>query len=326
MTQSAETAIVKFDGGAPLQHSVNLWNFRLSDPAWLHVHRTLNQAWPGSASPQERDHKTQQLVAQAVLAIDNSERPDMIRSCCLSSIFDTLIAAASMDLSVQKALGESYFLPFKGICTLMVGYRGFIKLLVNTGYVTSVESVLVYEGEPFDYNRDESGPHWFHKPDLRNQGHADRVIACYAVGYTRGGQPIFELMNAEELAKVRAASAGVKAGRPSPAYQFWATEMMRKAPIRRLQKYVPKTADNLGYQLLARAVEHDNHGFDLKGYAEQQKAFTDRKASEKALAWTQTAAKPAEPIIAKPQPMSSPDAAPPADWKPTEPVSDNEDS
>ena len=78
----------------------------------------------------------------------------------------------------------------------------------------------------------------------------------------------------------------VQSGKQTP-YDWWRTEMMRKAPIRRLQKFVPKTADNLGYEILAKAVEHDNRAYDLDGYAEQHAAFLEAKQVEKDRQWAE---------------------------------------
>jgi len=321
------TELATIDPGAPLQHASALRSVIESKEA-SGYRRVLNHAWPGDLDPQRRDHQTQRLIEQAQIAIATSERPDAILKCCFASVIDTLHVAASLNLSVQKSLGEAYFVPFAGVLTLMVGYRGFIKLLVNTGYVTQVASVLVYEGEPFAYRRDEHGPHWEHSPDLRLQGQADKVVGCYAVGYTRGGPPLFEVMNADELGKVKACSASVRKGIAGP-YTAWPTEMMRKAPIRRLQKYIPKTADNQAYELLAKAAEHDNQLYDLRGYEQAQKAFMDARATEKSLAWAKRADSPAGKVVAKALPISSPDAQPPADLKnqrfpddPPEPGSD----
>ena len=44
----------------------------------------------------------------------------------------------------------------------------------------------------------------------------------------------------------------------------WKTEMYRKAPIRRIQKKIPKTGDNLAGELLLHAIEHDNSQFVLE--------------------------------------------------------------
>jgi recombinational DNA repair protein RecT len=176
-------------------------------------------------------------------------------------VLDSLVACATLDLSLVKALGEAYLVPFKNVCTLMIGYKGFIKLIVNTGFVTHIESVLVYQGEMFKFWRDEKGPHWNHEPDITQQGDPEKVLACYAAGYTRDGKPMFEVMNIDELEHVRRTSKMADAAGP---YQSWRTEMYRKAPIRRLQKWLPKTGDNLGFQILTKALEVDNQMFDLE--------------------------------------------------------------
>lgn len=225
---------------------------------------SLNDAWPGDLDPQRRQNKTNQLIGQAIISIAGSPARDKLTQSMVLSFVDSLVACASMDLSLNKALGEAYLVPFAGVCTLMVGYRGFIKLIVNTGFVTHIESVMVYEREEFTWTRDETGPHWIHNPDLKLQGQDEKVAGCYCVGYREKGPPIFEPMNLAQLIKVMKSSAAVKSGAKTP-YDWWRTEMYRKAPIRRMQKWIPKTGENKAYELLALAIEHDNKMFDLKG-------------------------------------------------------------
>jgi len=253
---------------------------------------SMDQAWPGELEPNQRRNKSLQLLKQAAITIETSPAKDKLQKCLATSVIDSLVAAAGMDISLNKALGEAYLVPYQFACTLQVGYRGFIKLIVNTGFVTHVESVVVYEGEAFEFHRDENGPHWQHTPDVRLQGQDDKIVGCYAVGYTRGAAPIFEFMNADELKKVQGASAAAKKGK-SP-YDFWATEMRRKAPIRRMAKYIPKTADNLGFQVLTTAVEHDNREFNMEGYAQEAEQFHKGIADQKRKDWNQrTGAEPA---------------------------------
>jgi phage RecT family recombinase len=314
----SENQIAIYEPGRPLGHPKNLHLIRGDTPEAKMQLATMTRAWPGDLDPQRRMNKTLQLLEQAAVSIATSERPDSITNCCQVSILDSLTVCASLDLSIQKAMGECYLVPFAGICTAMIGYRGFIKLLVNTGFVSHIESVLVYEGETFEYNRDENGAHWRHLPDIRKQGHDELVVACYAAGYPThpGASPLFELLNKEELEKVKRSSAAVRSGKKGP-YDFWATEMMRKAPIRRLQKYMPKTADNLGYEILAHAVEHDNKAFDLAGYAEAQGAFQDQQRERKQLAWAKSSEapaqtpKPATPDAPAAEPVQAATPAPP---------------
>ncbi len=284
-----ETAIV-LKAGQPLGTASNLAHVRNMEGTL----ESLDNAWPGDLPPNRKRNRTLQLLRQAVITINTSPAADSLRRCVSDSVLDSLVATASMDLSLNRAFGEAYLVPFKNVCTLMPGYRGLIKLIVNTGFVTHVESVLVYEGEEFDPWRDETGPHWKHVPNPATQGQADKVIGCYAVGYTRVGTPIFEYMNAAELEKVKQSSAAVRKKADTP-YNFWPTEMMRKAPIRRLQKYLPKMADNKAYDLLAKAVEHDNKTFDIDKYQETARQFAAETAEAKQKDWAERMAETDEP-------------------------------
>ena len=255
---------------------------------------SLDNAWPGDLTPDQKRNRSKKLIRQGVVTISQSPAAATILKCGEDSILDCFVDAASMDLNLSKAFGEAYLVPFVGACTLMPGYRGLIKLIVNTGFVPHVESVLHYAGEEFTFTRDEQGPHWHHVPDFQLQGQGAKVVGCYAVGYTRVGTPIFEYMNAAELEKVKQSSAAVRKKADTP-YNFWPTEMMRKAPIRRLQKYLPKMADNKAYDLLAKAVEHDNKTFDIDKYQETARQFAAETAEAKQKDWAERMAETDEP-------------------------------
>ena len=221
----------------------------------------MGRFFPGTElTPQERRTKAEKLICEAVIHVENSKAKEKIEGCLASTVIESIQACGSLDLSLNTALGEAYLIPFKYTCTLMPGYRGFIRLIANTGAVSNIESILVYEGEKFDWSRDERGAKWVHEPDLHLQGNDSKVVGCYAVGYPTqaGAPPWFEVMNKEQLEKIRKASKA----KDSPAYKFWLTEMYRKAPIRRLRKFVPRT-DGQAWDLLTKAEELDNRDFGV---------------------------------------------------------------
>lgn len=270
------TAIEIYDPGQPLMYPRNV-DLILKGKTPL---AALNRAWPGKdLDPNLRFHRTKNFLEQARAHIALSPAKDAISSCVMLSVVDSLVACAGMDLSLNRAYGEAYLVPFGHVCTLMVGYKGFVKLIVNTGFVTHLESVLVYEGEPFTWKRTQDGPEFLHQPDLALQGQGDKVVACYALGYTHEGPPIFEVMNREQLEKIRRSSKAVQSGKKSP-YDWWLTEMYRKAPIRRIQKWLPKTGDTAAVELLARALEHDNKMHDLKAHGKYLEAGEDYRKAE----------------------------------------------
>ncbi len=274
----SKNAIRVFRSGAPLQQAVNCGLILQVDS----IRGAIDGAWPGDSklTVDERADKTRKLIGQAKIAIENSDRPAALLECTGPSILDTLTSCASLDLSLTKALGEAFLVPFAKTCTLMIGYKGFIKLIINTGFVTHIECVLIYEGEKFKLTRDENGPHWKHDQSLVLQGQVDKIVGAYAVGYTRTGASIIEVMSRDELDKVRKTSKMADAG----AYRAWLDQMFRKAPIRRLSKWLPKTGEDLATQILAEALKVDNQMFDVERqqkYASVESEWKQQRQSEK---------------------------------------------
>ena len=61
----------------------------------------------------------------------------------------------------------------------MVGYKGFIKLIIETGRVRHLETVVVYQGDDFKFWRDEKGPHLEHVPNPESQGDEKKLRLVY---------------------------------------------------------------------------------------------------------------------------------------------------
>jgi len=214
------TEIVKFNGGMTLGDVSYL-------PALFreeHPLNVLSGAWPGDVDPQKRRDRSIALLNEAAVHIANSEAAQQLCRCSQASILDALMSCARLDFSLLKALGHAYLIPFKGVCTLMPGYKGFIKLICETGRVTHIETVCVYEGDEFTTWRDEAGPHWKHVQNFESQGNWEMLRLVYVVANLPSGPPMFEAMNKAEIEKVRAQSAAVKFGKKGP-WDYWPTEM-----------------------------------------------------------------------------------------------------
>jgi recombination protein RecT len=94
-------------------------------------------------------------------------------------------AAASMDLPVNPNLGLAYIVPYKGMATLQVGYKGFIQLAQRSGQYRTINATDVREGEVSHIDRlsGEMDFNWI-------QNDAER-IKKKVVGYVA----YFELLN-----------------------------------------------------------------------------------------------------------------------------------
>lgn len=86
------------------------------------------------------------------------ERNDVIFTCGKRSIMEAILNVAALGLNPAKSFEEVHIYPFgkKGsvekIAQVVIGYRGFIALGINTGIVKDVYAQVVYEGDAFEHN------------------------------------------------------------------------------------------------------------------------------------------------------------------------------
>lgn len=126
--------------------------------------------------------------------------------------------------------------------TLIIMYQGHLDVIYRTGLISSAGCQVVYEGEDDpQYLRYSIGDDPFveFNPPI-NRDDSKPIIAAFATAKAVDGIGKWvEVMGQKELEKVRAAG---KAGDKSPG-KHWPSEMARKAPLRRMMKFLPKHPD-----------------------------------------------------------------------------------
>jgi len=173
-----------------------------------------------------------------------------IRKCSTASIFQSVLKATQLGLDPSGSMGQAYLVPFKGECTLIVGYQGMITLARRSGDIVSIDAQVVHENDEFIY---ELGlePKLLHRPMMAGPDARGAVICAYAVARLVGGGYQFEVMPYSDLEAARLSSqTGKRGGGPWGDHY---REMCRKTVIRRLFKYLPKSTT------LIRAMEMDDH-------------------------------------------------------------------
>src|ERR1035437_9128986 len=55
-----------------------------------------------------------------------------LKSCEPNSIIASAMTAATLDLPIEKNLGFAHLVPYKGVCTFQMGYKGFVQLALRT--------------------------------------------------------------------------------------------------------------------------------------------------------------------------------------------------
>jgi recombination protein RecT len=186
------------------------------------------------------------------IALSTTSKDAKLLACAPKSLFRCVVEAASLGLEPGGALGEAYLVPFKGDATLVIGYRGLIKLARQSGEIKSIRARVVYADDTFqvEYGLRETITH---VPALGADERKDEdIVAVYAIAEYNDGDPQFEVMTKGQVDAIRKRSASASSGP-------WVTdyaEMAKKTVIRRLSKVLPLSAEKSeGFH---KAIAHEN--------------------------------------------------------------------
>lgn len=160
-------------------------------------------------------------------------------------------------------------LSFKKVAQLVIMYEGFLEVIYKAGQINKVHCQVVYKGEEqfLEYDLGDD-PFVQFKPPL-DRDDSQPIVAAYAVATSADGGKWVELMGAKELRKVAAINKA--ANGPGKA---WPGEMARKAPLRRLIKYLPKTPQ------LVELLEVDDTSYLSPDEAREERRADPRRISD----------------------------------------------
>lgn len=159
--------------------------------------------------------------------------------CSRTSIMQAVMLAAQLGLDCGGALGEAYLIPFKGVCTLIIGYRGMISLARRSGEIKSICAVPVWNTDKFLFERSLETDKLEHKPDMNAVATAENLLGVYVLARFVDGGYHFEWMNKAQINAIRSRSRSSNSGP-------WVTdyiEMAKKTVIRRAFKYLPMSIE-----------------------------------------------------------------------------------
>ena len=81
----------------------------------------------------------------SVTSLVNSNKA--FENCNPYSVFDACLAAASMNLPVNKDLGQAWIIPYGNKAQLQIGWKGYIQLAQRSGLFKTINTTDVREGE-----------------------------------------------------------------------------------------------------------------------------------------------------------------------------------
>ena len=197
------------------------------------------------------DRSVDEMLKMAVIAVTDSPK---VLECSPISIYRSFMQTCQMGLSLSPVLNEAHLIPYGGTCTLQVGYRGWIKLVKESGEVQDIRAVAVYENDEFCVTHGL-------KPDIKHtmaSGPRGVPSHVYAVADFKNGYQRFEVVPWSDIEKAKQLSK--RGGKVNPAWAMWEEEMGKKVAIKRLVKTL-----TLGANVArAAAIEHNaNEGLFL---------------------------------------------------------------
>ncbi len=191
------------------------------------------------------------------------QRSPSVSMCTPSSIVMASFDAAKLGLEINSVLGEAYLVPFRKNkktgescqeAQLIVGYRGYTTLALQSPRVLSVRSAVVLEGDDFTHEegtdqRIHHVPKWREHVDVKE---GKDVTHAYAIAkLCAPGTPATDLVLAvlvrAELEYVRTKAQG--ASRNDSPWNQYRPRMYEKSAIRRMSSKLP-LSDGMRHALL----------------------------------------------------------------------------
>lgn len=194
----------------------------------------------GAALPKSKGLTADKFIKLALMAA--TKQPKLL-ACEMSSVFSCLMQCAELGLEPSGTLGAAYLVPFEDkkkartICTLIIGYKGYIDLARRSGVLKQIEAHVVHAKDVFDL-RFGLEPKLDHVPYLEaGDPGAPRLVYCVAT--LADGAKHLEVMTWAEVMRIKARS---KTSGNGP----WVTDeeaMAKKTVARQTLKWVPMSSE-----------------------------------------------------------------------------------
>lgn len=174
------------------------------------------------------------VVRQSDIEARKAHRPESsLANCTPESFAGALLTAAALGLE-PGVNQEAYLVPYKGECTLIVGYQGYAKLFWQHPLAKHLDAHAVHQNDQFDYAYGIA-QYLRHKPARGERG---PITDYYAVAELSTGASAFVVLSVAEVKLLRGGKVGPSGKIPDP--QHW---MERKTALRQLVKLLPKSAN-----------------------------------------------------------------------------------
>ena len=162
------------------------------------------------------------------------------------SVLNCMFNAVKLGLSPDPIFGYIYFVPYKGVLTYQVGYKGMVRLSLNTGAITSVRTGIVYKKDTWHYHEDEYGQHYMHEPNFyQRPGTDNQELLVYSIFTSSTGKHDIHVMPSYHVDEIKKMVLARTPHSPwsNPVFE---PEMRKKTCLRRHWKMQPMSVEIAG--------------------------------------------------------------------------------
>jgi recombination protein RecT len=160
------------------------------------------------------------------------QKTPKLMNCSPDSVRAAAITCAQM--GVEPNGRDAHLIPYGNACTLIVDYKGLVRLALQSGEISNIHSDVVCDNDTFKYNK---GRIESHEIDYRKP--RGNVYAVYALANFKDGTEKAEVMHLDEVESIRKRSRASGSG----PWQTDYNEMAKKTALRRLSKWLPLSPD-----------------------------------------------------------------------------------
>jgi recombination protein RecT len=86
------------------------------------------------------------------VVINAAVKNPKLLECDKYSFFLAVMQAAQLGLEPDGLLGQAYLIPYNTNVQLQIGYRGYITLAMQSGYISFISAEKVHENDDYDFD------------------------------------------------------------------------------------------------------------------------------------------------------------------------------
>jgi recombination protein RecT len=247
------------------------------------------------------------------VALTAFRKQPLLLKCTTESVMVSLLDLAQLGLTANGTVGEAWLIPFRNgdryEAQLVIGYKGYAKLIRRANAVRNLHADIVDESDYFEVEYG-SNRRLVHRPNLKSQRNdPTNWKGAYAYLALEGGGEEFVFVGRDRIKKIQAASKGGSRG----PWVDWPDAMWSKSAVLQLKKLVSLNPDE--EEVIERAMRVDDLGsIDVQATVDptpEGSGLVDRPSEAKRIP---TRTRKSAPAAAEPGPETAPqDAATPPD-------------